>query len=205
MEAVGLEILRLPRRTRLSKMTAMPHLSDNHPGWNHWYYLIATAYGQWLRGDPRGWRERHHRQHVPGDYKNPPPDSKFRRSLYAYSESLLKHAPQFFHSDDRPFIGETIRGTFEFQKTRAEVISTGGEHIHALVQCPDNNPEDVIGRSKQFVWTKFHEGLPRPLAQAFWAKRPYGKPIRDEQHFVEAVQYILDHEQEGAWIWWRSK
>jgi hypothetical protein len=41
--------------------------------WNDWYHVVVHVYGSWLRGDPRGWRARHHREHVDGDYKNPPP------------------------------------------------------------------------------------------------------------------------------------
>ena len=40
------------------------------PAWNHWYHCTAHTYGTWLRGDPRGWRARHHREHVDGDYRN---------------------------------------------------------------------------------------------------------------------------------------
>lgn len=40
--------------------------------WNAWYHVLTNTYGTWLRGDRRGWRERHHRKHVEGDYKNPP-------------------------------------------------------------------------------------------------------------------------------------
>ena len=39
--------------------------------WNDWYHCTTHTYGSWLRGDRRGWRARHHREHVQGDYKNP--------------------------------------------------------------------------------------------------------------------------------------
>jgi hypothetical protein len=38
-----------------------------------WFHAIITTYGAWLDGDARGFRTRHHREHVEGDYKNPPP------------------------------------------------------------------------------------------------------------------------------------
>jgi hypothetical protein len=43
-----------------------------------WYHSITSTYGAWLYGDERGFRTRHHREHVDGDYKSPPP-----RGLYA--------------------------------------------------------------------------------------------------------------------------
>ena len=41
--------------------------------WNGWYHVNGNTYGTWLPGDERGWRSRHHKVHVNGDYKNPPP------------------------------------------------------------------------------------------------------------------------------------
>jgi len=40
--------------------------------WRDWYHCVVTTYGAWLRGDPRGWRSRHHREHIQGDYRRPP-------------------------------------------------------------------------------------------------------------------------------------
>ena len=56
--------------------------------WNGWYHVNGSTYGTWLRGDPRGWRERHHRRHVEGDYRNPPPAEE-SEALHAYSEKLM--------------------------------------------------------------------------------------------------------------------
>lgn len=38
--------------------------------WNSWYHVTIHVYGSWLRGDPRGWRSRHHREHADGDYES---------------------------------------------------------------------------------------------------------------------------------------
>src|SRR4029079_6566514 len=51
--------------------------------WNAWYHVTNHVCGSWVRGDPRGWRSRHHREHVDGDYKNPPPTGEVRQPLRA--------------------------------------------------------------------------------------------------------------------------
>ena len=65
-----------------------------------WYHVVLTTYGAWLPGDPRGFRTRHHREHVPGDYKAPPPVGMFVakvRSAFAFAggirtgQSFKKH------------------------------------------------------------------------------------------------------------------
>ena len=54
-----------------------------------WFHCTTHTYGAWLYGDPRGFRTRHHREHVEGDYKNPPPKGKYDRQ-YQRSKKLLK-------------------------------------------------------------------------------------------------------------------
>ena len=58
-----------------------------HRAWNNWFHCTGGTKGTWLRGDPRGWRARHHREHCEGDYKNPPPPGA-HRELYELSKRL---------------------------------------------------------------------------------------------------------------------
>jgi hypothetical protein len=39
-------------------------------------------------------------------------------------------------------------------------------------------------------------GLPSP-----WEKGSHEEPIEDKSHARWAFQYILDHVEEGAWVW----
>lgn len=39
-------------------------LSQPHDFKGAWFHCIATTYGAWLYGDSRGFRTRHHREHV---------------------------------------------------------------------------------------------------------------------------------------------
>lgn len=57
--------------------------------WNNWYHCMGHTYGSWLRGDSRGWRARHHREHVDGDYMNPPATGMYDE-LYEKSRRLMK-------------------------------------------------------------------------------------------------------------------
>src|SRR6476660_443916 len=58
--------------------------------WNDWVHCNGSTYGTWLRGDPRGWRSRRHREHCEGDYKNPPPKGAFDRE-FKQSKRAMKH------------------------------------------------------------------------------------------------------------------
>src|SRR4051812_14373566 len=77
-----------------------------HP-WNDWYHVTVHVYGSWLRGDPRGWRSRHHREHVEGDYKHPPPKGTYDQ-LYELSKALMKRDPVRIAAALRQFVANAV-------------------------------------------------------------------------------------------------
>ena len=52
----------------------------------------ATTYGTWLPGDFKGFRTRHHREHVEEDYKSAPPAGLYY-GLHRQSRELMKRDP----------------------------------------------------------------------------------------------------------------
>ncbi len=70
-----------------------------HP-WNDWYHIMFHTYGTWLPGDPKGFRTRHHRGHVEGDYKNPPPPGTYDE-LWKRSKHLMKRDPVWLTYEQR--------------------------------------------------------------------------------------------------------
>src|ERR1700722_20416821 len=60
--------------------------------WEAWYHCMCNTYGTWIRGDSQGWRERHHRKHVDGDYKHPPAKGTFEK-IQVQSKLLMKRDP----------------------------------------------------------------------------------------------------------------
>src|SRR5437763_6902366 len=73
-----------------------------------WFHVIISTYGSWLYGGPRGFRTRHHREHVEGDYKNPPPPGKYD-AKNARSKRLLKEPPVVLPPEWGPMIGSAVR------------------------------------------------------------------------------------------------
>jgi hypothetical protein len=71
-----------------------------------WFHLTTHTYGVWLYGDPRGFRTRHHREHIEGDYKNPPPPGKYADKLQRSKESL-KQDPVKLNAEFRAIVGAT--------------------------------------------------------------------------------------------------
>src|SRR5262245_36991735 len=78
------------------------------PDNRRWFHVVISTYGSWLQGDPRGFPSRHHREHVEGDYKNPPPPGSFanyrRQNLRSLKQPPVIVAPEF-----RPYVGAAVR------------------------------------------------------------------------------------------------
>src|SRR5437763_7521183 len=93
-----------------------------------WYHVIVTTYGAWLYGDARGFRTRHHREHVEGDYKNPPPPGKYEKKA-ARSRKLLKQPPVILTPEWRKTVGEAIRDRLLELGAVLLCVSVSGQHV----------------------------------------------------------------------------
>ena len=163
-----------------------------------WFHCTTHTYGAWLHGDPRGFRTRHHREHVEGDYKNPPPKGKYDWQ-YQRSQKLLKQAPVMLARDWRPVIGEALVEMFLRLEAQLLCLSMGGQHCHLLAKRPPGPvPKEWIGRAKKHSHFLANE---RGWTGKLWAVGSKVIPVRDRAHQLNVFQYILRHSREGAWIW----
>jgi REP element-mobilizing transposase RayT len=167
--------------------------------WNNWYHCTIHTYGTWLRGDPRGWRARHHREHVDGDYKHPPPKGKYD-ALYEYSKSLMKRDPVRIERELRSFVLDAFIDKLQTNHVPVAVASLDSTHLHVLIQCPDRNPRHWLGLSK-----KHSSHCVRALSLAppggLWQKRSHPEPISNPAHFDRTLDYIHKHAKKGAAVW----
>jgi hypothetical protein len=162
-----------------------------------WYHVILTTYGAWLYGDARGFRTRHHREHVEGDYKNPPPPGKYGEQERRSRESL-KQDPVVLPRDLRSVVGGALRERLVWLGALVLCVSVGGQHIHLLAKTPRGVASDWSGLAKAHAW---HIARRHGWRKKLWAKRGKFKPVRDRQHQLNVYNYILRHAAEGAWVW----
>jgi hypothetical protein len=165
--------------------------------WNHWYHVMGSTYGTWLRGDPRGWRSRHHREHVDGDYKDPPPPGTYD-ALYRRSKELMKQAEVYFTPEQRIIAGRAIIDQFFRLQVQVIAVSVDAVHLHLLAKFLLDDVRDKVGRAKKNASHAMHDA---GYLGEIWGKRCSAVPVRDRKHQVNVFGYILDHAQKGAWIW----
>lgn len=162
-----------------------------------WYHVIVSTYGAWLYGDSRGFRTRHHREHVEGDYKNPPPPGMYA-DKERRSRELLKQTPVVFPWDFREVVGNAVVEKLEQQGAIVACIAVARQHVHVLAKLPPGKARAFMGVAKKHVWFVLRD---RGWAHKVWGKRGKALPVRDRRHQLNVYRYIMDHEKEGAWVW----
>jgi len=121
-----------------------------------WYHIVVSTYGSWLYGDPRGFRTRHHREHVEGDYKNPPPPGSYE-NLEQRSRASLKQAPVIIPHQFRAVVGRAVLDRLEKLGAVVVCLSVSGQHCRVLAKLPFGKPRDWMGKAKCHAWFKLRD------------------------------------------------
>jgi hypothetical protein len=199
--------------------------------WRNWYHCGGNTYGSWPLGDSRGSRTRHHRQHIIGDYRFPPPPRYYERLLQR-SLHLLRHKPLLLDDEVRPRVAQLLADDLARRQVEVLAVSVSRMHFHLLARFV---PADVDAHEHlAAMGIKLTHRLPTSPRSAYgidpaprrllgmaravttralklsgaigpqtqvWAKRPHCVPIVDRGHQVAAYRYILEHAQQGAAVW----
>jgi REP element-mobilizing transposase RayT len=168
--------------------------------WNDWYHVTVHTYGSWLRGDPRGWRDKDHRQHVDGDYKRPPPPKLYEK-LHNHAKSIMKREPVRIDIDVRPIVVKSFVEKLSLLDVQVIVASVDGNHLHLLGRFRDHRPMYWIGIAKKHASHVLRQSNLRSAAGGIWARYCRAEPIVDRRHQVNTFRYINAHATRGAAVW----
>ena len=159
------------------------------------YHISWGTYGSWLPGDPRGFRTRSHRQHIDGDYRNPPPTGKYA-ALHAYARDALKKPPVTIEADLQQIVALACLEQFAKEAADVSAISVDCWHVHVAVVCPAAGIKQMIGRVKKVSSHRVRRRIPGRL----WQAGCHIVPIRNEEHWRNVLAYIAAHGRKG-WAW----
>ena len=167
--------------------------------WNSWYHCTGNTHGTWLRGSDLRYRERHHRLHVEGDYRNPPPPGKYAH-VKRLSLRLMTQAPVYLDQNARQLAVGLFVDSFEKDRIDVVCVAIDEHHFHCLVRVSDHRPRHRVGRAMgRSARGLIDEGLCSP--GKVWGVRCACKPVRDRAHQLAIVRYILAHGEKGAEVW----
>ncbi len=162
-----------------------------------WFHMVASTYGSWLYGDPRGFRTRYHREHVEGDYKAPPPPGQYGNQERRSRESL-KQSPVVIPARLREVVGLALLERLRALGALVVCVSVSGQHAHVLAKMPRSEPRFWMGEAKKHAWFRLREN---GWKTKLWGKRSKAVPVKDRQHQLNVYGYIMRHAREGAWVW----
>ena len=179
-------------------------------------HCTGSTYGSWLRGDPRGWRERNHRRHVEGDYRNPPPPGT-GDAFFEQSKRLMKREGVTLEWDARVVACRAMFEALQFHGVVVKDLCVGARHWPALarfyplhrddwivieMQCLSKNrdPRHLMGIAKK---ESARELSRRELAApgGVWARGCGRRYIKNAWHFERVSGYIPDHAKHGAAVY----
>ena len=166
---------------------------------DRWYHCTGSLFGNWLPGDPRGWRSRNHRLHVPGDYRQPPNPATFAE-IHARSLSL-RHKPAVWLSIvQRRVVCRAWGEALNHYGLAFGEIAIGSRHWHLVFACADRKPKTWVGRLKAWSVKRLQDHGCRPTGTV-WAQGCRAGPIQNEAHLTNTRRYIADHFNQGAAVW----
>src|SRR5438477_6147494 len=113
-----------------------------------WFHVTAHTYGAWLPGDARGFRTRHHREHVEGDYKNPPAPGQYEER-HQKSKDLMKRPPVYLTIPQRTRALDEFVGSLQRREIEVVAASIDRVHFHVLARFPAHDPRHWIGVAKK--------------------------------------------------------
>jgi REP element-mobilizing transposase RayT len=165
-----------------------------------WQHVILGSRCSWLHGDPRGFRDRHHRLHSSGDYKNRPPANEHAHVRKYYNKRARKTVS--FSLELRIL---TLREFVQKMRRLGHNIIAGAiakRHLHALTELPNeyDKMKREIGKSKQKASHAARQLLPGTI----WAAGGEFTRIKDRGHLRNTYSYIRERQERGAVVWSHS-
>jgi hypothetical protein len=161
-----------------------------------WRHVIVNTHSSWLHGDPRGFRDRDHRIHSSGDYKNPPPPGE-HAGLHRYTQARSAN-PLFIAAELRSTIATSFATELNDNDWPVLVCSVSDTHLHALAKLPYDRPltRRIVGEAKKVA----SRSVKREIPGRVWSAGGTYKPVRTRSHFLETFEYIRTRQEEGAYV-----
>jgi REP element-mobilizing transposase RayT len=164
---------------------------------HRWRFITINTHGSWLPGDKRGFRNRGHRIHSSGDYKNRPPVEEHEGlRIHNENRSVTRiEIPKRL----RAVIGRAIVARLAKEGYRVLAISVSSDHAHILVELPDNvtSINQIIGRCKRAACDAVKHDMPGTI----WSEGCDRTMVDDRDHQENCFKYTLTEQGPRAWTW----
>ena len=78
------------------------------------------------------------------------------------------------------------------------IASVSATHLHALSRLPENRAttKRIVGEAKKVASREVRKEMPGVV----WSAGGTYKPVRNDGHYAQAYAYILERQEEGAFV-----
>ena len=145
------------------------------------YHLTWTCYGQWLRGDARGYVDRDH--HTPGE---PYPEGDLR--VYNADANRMSEEACWLSDAQRVLAEEAIGEACDFRGWRLWAVNVQPDHAHVVVGTPE-----VSGvRARQVLKDRSTRALQATDGRRrhWWTEGGKVEVIRSDGQLRVAIEYV---------------
>ncbi|MEM7808161.1 MAG: hypothetical protein AAF561_08630 [Planctomycetota bacterium] len=167
------------------------------PSFTRWLHVTLTTRNSWLHGDPRGFRDKEHRLHSSGDYRNRPPAGE-HASVHAFYRSRSDGVSPRFDDNQRIRVCDIVVDKLVEQRQQPVVVAVVSNHLHFLARFPDDRraTNRLIGQVKRRV-TRRLDGSESPT----FSQGAGIEVISDRSHQEATLRYIRDKQGSDAAVW----
>jgi len=182
--------------TRVSRVKVRSFTHGNLMSYLFWRHVVLNTRNSWLHGDPRGFRDRHHRIHSSGDYHNPPPAGQ-HAGLHAWYTARAGEKV-VFERDSWSRIGLALRQKAKDLDRSILAIAVGPVHVHLVIELPSDLAlcRSEIGFCKRAATDAVKDCIRGKL----WAQGGSFRVVRDKEHLANSINYVV-FKQHPAWTW----
>lgn len=161
-----------------------------------WFHIQWGTYGSWLPGDPRGFRNRDHRIHSSGDYKNPPPKGE-HAELHRYAKKVQREDAVVLAHELRAMAGQAIVEKAIDVPIPMLALAVCAKHVHALLKLDPSSVGMDVGKLKRHS----SHAIRVHLKGTVWSARKHEVAVTSMTQLRTCVRYIERHREEGAFVW----
>lgn len=163
-----------------------------------WFHVMWHTYATWLPGDKRGFRDRDHRIHSSGDYKNPPPAGE-HAGLHEYAKRVSDDEVVLSTSELRREVCDALIATANGMELRLLAITVCRVHVHLVIELPSDDEARHAALTK--LKTDASRRVTNKPASRLWARLWKCVYIADESHREDEFHYVRDRQGPYTCTW----
>ncbi len=170
-----------------------------------WYLITWTTHGYWLQGNPRGFRTRKGKRHIPSPARFAAPGEKpyspeQHERLYELQRKQTPLPVTLSPSHLKLILG-IIADTMKELCGEYGVVSIDTHHVHAAVDLritPGQRPGASVSKFCQFAKGRSAKALNREgVPGKIWARGYHARRLQ-AGHVQSAIDYVKHHSDQGG-------